>query len=301
MKKQLVLKAFGAGLNASASRISGAGRKNARIISAQDTLLRLPRGLQNTNSIFSTKRQRDRDMALARRLQCAPKTCLRIQHHPCITVSSPILQRTSPDQPRHGFHTSLPRPNNSLFNLGGLSTSRECQYLAKERRIPRTEFAPHLELIRSSEVEPHGGPGSRRASTISTRTAAVFVPGMSEADARITNLEETCKDLKEEFKRANEDVRSRRDLLKILATGLATLCILLVLFDNGNRWLQTLVAEAVKVRAESAARHTVQQIENKETNSASMLSAPVPVSLKENAAITKPPTTMSRLFWAQLN
>jgi len=240
-------------------------------------------------------------MALARRLQFAQKTCLRIQHHPCTAVSSPTLQRTSPDQPRHGFHTSLPRSNNSLFNLGGLSTSRECQYLAKERRIPRTEFSPHLELIRSSEVEPHGGPGSRRASTISTRTAAVLVPGISEADARITNLEETCKGLKEEFKRANEDVRSRRDLLKILAAGLTILCILLVLFDNGNRWLQTLVAEAVRVRAESAARHTVQQIENKETNSASTLSAPVPVSFKENAAITKPPTTMSRLFWAQSN
>ncbi|KAG7005884.1 squalestatin S1 biosynthesis cluster protein L1 [Physcia stellaris] len=53
---------------------------------------------------------------------------------------------------RRAIHTS-PCPRSSLFNLGGLATSRESQYLAKERGIPRTEFSPHLELIRASEVD----------------------------------------------------------------------------------------------------------------------------------------------------
>ena len=238
-------------------------------------------------------------MAIAQRIQGAAKMWLNNQHHPCMAVSSPTVQRTSLDQSRHGFHTSLPRPNNSLFNLGGLSTSRESQYLAKERRMPRTEFSPHLELIRSSEVDPHGGPGSRGVSTISIQAPAAFIPGMIEAEARIKILEETCRGLKAEFKRANEDVRSRRDLLKIMATGLATLCIMLVMFDNGNRWFQSLVAEAVKVRDGSSARHTVEQMENEGRNNAPTQSVRVPVSLKEIVTTRQPPGTMSRLFWAQ--
>ena len=50
--------------------------------------------------------------------------------------------------------TSRLYSSGSLFNLSGLSTSREAGFLSKERGIPRTEFAPHLELIRLSEVEP---------------------------------------------------------------------------------------------------------------------------------------------------
>lgn len=238
-------------------------------------------------------------MAIVPRFPCASKLWLQSQRQPCIAVSSSIVLRTSPYQPRHGFHTSLARPNNSLFNLGGLSTSRECQYLAKERMMPRIEFSPHLELIRSSEVDPHGGPGSRRTSTTSTRITATVMPEMIEVNARMTDLEETCRSLKEEFRRANEDVRSRRDLMKILATGLATSCILLVLFDHGDRWFQALVTEVVKVRAGSAAMHTMQEIENKETNSAPAQSIPVPVSFREIATPKKPPATMSRLFWAQ--
>jgi len=238
-------------------------------------------------------------MALRQTFQCAPKSWPRNQHLPCVVVSSPTLQRTSPNQPRHGFHTSLPRPNNSLFNLGGLSTSRESRYLARERRMPRTEFSPHLELIRSSEVDPHGGPGSRKASTTSTKTTMAFMPDINEVVARIKSLEETCKGLKAEFKRANEEDRSRRDLFKILATGLATICIFLVLLDKSTWWFQSLVAEAVKVRPERATKHTVQQIDNEESNNASMPSVPIPLSSENNAATTKPSTTMSRMFWAQ--
>lgn len=55
---------------------------------------------------------------------------------------------------RHLHTTSRLHSSGSLFNLSGLSHSRESGFLSKERGIPRTEFAPHLELIRSSEVEP---------------------------------------------------------------------------------------------------------------------------------------------------
>jgi len=125
------------------------------------------------------------------------------------------------------------------------------------------------------------------------------MPEMNEVDARFKYLEETCRGLKAEFRRASEDVRSRRDLSKMLATGLATFFILLVLFNKSTVWLQSLVAEAVKIPAERAARHTVQQIENKEQNHASMPSAPVSVSSNDSSATPKPPTTMSRIFWAQ--
>ena len=56
--------------------------------------------------------------------------------------------------PRHLYITPRILSSGSLFNLSGLSASRESGFLSKERGIPRTEFAPHLELIRLSEVEP---------------------------------------------------------------------------------------------------------------------------------------------------
>ena len=55
---------------------------------------------------------------------------------------------------KHLHTTSRLYSSGSLFNLSGLSHSRESGFLSKERGIPRTEFAPHLELIRLSEVEP---------------------------------------------------------------------------------------------------------------------------------------------------
>ena len=91
----------------------------------------------------------------------------------------------SPVQFRQGFHSSQSRSGSSLFNLGGLSTSRECQYLAKERRLPRTEFSPHLELIRTSEVNPHNGPGSRKRSPTEPKTSAKLVPAVEATEVEI--------------------------------------------------------------------------------------------------------------------
>jgi hypothetical protein len=54
---------------------------------------------------------------------------------------------------RH-FSASTARPLSPLLNLAGLSNSRESQHFSKEHKLPRTEFSPQLQLIRSSEVDP---------------------------------------------------------------------------------------------------------------------------------------------------
>ena len=69
-------------------------------------------------------------------------------------------------QSSQSSHSSSCRTSGSIFNLSGLSVSREARFLSKERSIPRTEFSPHLELIRSSEVDPFRG--SDDSSTHST-------------------------------------------------------------------------------------------------------------------------------------
>ena len=70
-----------------------------------------------------------------------------------------------------------------LFNLTGLSGSRESQFLSRERGIPRTEYSANLQLIRSSEVDPFApAPGAspqaqRSQSSSSPRPGT---PGRSE-------------------------------------------------------------------------------------------------------------------------
>ncbi|KAL8756672.1 MAG: hypothetical protein Q9184_004425 [Pyrenodesmia sp. 2 TL-2023] len=81
--------------------------------------------------------------------------------------SSPRVYHPAP--PHHEFYTSQ-CIRSPLFNLAGLSASRESQYLSKERGIPRTEFSPHLELIRSSEVDTQQAPGSRKDSSSTANT-----------------------------------------------------------------------------------------------------------------------------------
>lgn len=43
---------------------------------------------------------------------------------------------------------------NPLLNLSHFSAAKEAQFLSKEKKIPREEFHPYLQLIRSSEVDP---------------------------------------------------------------------------------------------------------------------------------------------------
>lgn len=71
------------------------------------------------------------------------------------------------------FHSSSPS-RSALFNLGGLATSRESQYLSKEHGIPRTEYSSNIHLIRSSEVDPFpNAPGATKNARLTEKNPAL--------------------------------------------------------------------------------------------------------------------------------
>ncbi|KAL8724991.1 MAG: hypothetical protein Q9166_007640 [cf. Caloplaca sp. 2 TL-2023] len=76
----------------------------------------------------------------------------------------PILRHLAHQKPstsiiilstRFIHHSPNLASSSPFYNLGGLSTSREAQFLSRERGIPRTEYSPQSQLIRASEVEPY--------------------------------------------------------------------------------------------------------------------------------------------------
>ncbi|KAL8672243.1 MAG: hypothetical protein Q9168_003290 [Polycauliona sp. 1 TL-2023] len=73
---------------------------------------------------------------------------------PTATVRRLLHPQSSSRLPRRPFHTTSTLAGNSFFDLTRLSASRESQHLSKEKGRPRTDFAPHLDLIKSSEVAP---------------------------------------------------------------------------------------------------------------------------------------------------
>ena len=104
--------------------------------------------------------------------------------------------------PRHLYTTPRLLSSGSLFNLSGLSTSRESGFLSKERGIPRTEFSPHLELIRLSEVEPFA---EKKLSTSSLQPSpALSHKLIQQSDNGRINLAYLIKEL-ESTKLANEE------------------------------------------------------------------------------------------------
>ena len=122
---------------------------------------------------------------------------------------------------KHLHTTSRLYSSGSLFNLSGLSHSRESGFLSKERGIPRTEFAPHLELIRLSEVEPFAEKKklpttnslqSQPASSAQTLIQQSDASGMSVAYL-IKELEST-KVAKEEVERLNRELRHKTKVLE---------------------------------------------------------------------------------------
>ncbi|KAL9012306.1 MAG: hypothetical protein Q9173_002927 [Seirophora scorigena] len=132
---------------------------------------------------------------------------MRLAHHALNSTHFPLAPsllrlHLRPTLPRHAFHTSH-RSSNALFNLGGLSTLRESQYLAKEHRMPRTAFAPHLELIRSSEVDTQARPaaGSERSVPEASR-GMVTVPS-----AAYVALVQKSRRLEEQLARSVERER----------------------------------------------------------------------------------------------
>ena len=55
---------------------------------------------------------------------------------------------------RRQFTASTQCLVNPLLNLSHFSAAKEAQFLSKHTKVPREEFHPHLQLIRSSEVDP---------------------------------------------------------------------------------------------------------------------------------------------------
>ncbi|KAL8820644.1 MAG: hypothetical protein Q9223_001188, partial [Gallowayella weberi] len=160
------------------------------------------------------------------------------------------------------FHNTLCLAGSPLFNLGGLSTSREAQYLSKERGIPRTDFAPHLELIKSSEVEPYATrtdlprtiqpeerpnaprPESPEAHAVNAPTttfkASDVLYMMKELQDKTSMLEKeraTASSLRKERDRAEYRLRS---------------CLLIVL--GGTIYMIWNLTTAVEIRAEEITR-----------------------------------------------
>ncbi len=127
-----------------------------------------------------------------------------LRSFPCGNQLAPLHQH---------FHTS-PCIRSALFNLAGLSTSRESQYLSKERGIPRTEFSPHLELIRSSEVDTQQAPGSRKASPAQPRATDNKQPPPLQVSVVVSRAEYAA--LKERVgklqRKLESSIRARRRL-----------------------------------------------------------------------------------------
>lgn len=131
----------------------------------------------------------------------------------CNSFGSPCWKRIRQSvvlpAPQHlGFHTSRCL-NSALFNLGGLSTSRESQYLAKEYKRPRTEFSPYLELIRSSEVDTQKAPSSNLPATSTTDKRKIAEAGSSIAvsqDGSVTMSQTSYQDLQHSIKIMQEQL-----------------------------------------------------------------------------------------------
>ena len=157
---------------------------------------------------------------------------------------------------RQAFHSTPPRLAGSpLLNLSGLSISRESQHLSKEYRIPRTEFAPHLELIRTSEVEPFAAntstsqpneikhppsdQGNREASPRFDNSGTVAATTKYLIDELMTATSMVQELLREKSLLDSELARKNRDLL-ILSLFSASLVIALLFPDERGslyRWM----------------------------------------------------------------
>ena len=119
---------------------------------------------------------------------------------------------------RHLHTTSRRYSSGSFFNLSGLSHSRESGFLSKERGIPRTEFAPHLELIRLSEVEPFAEKKSP-TDPLQQPPASIHKPiqqsdGSGISVAYLIKELESIKVAKEEAERSNRELRHKTKVLE---------------------------------------------------------------------------------------
>lgn len=127
---------------------------------------------------------------------------------------------------------------NPLSNLSHFSAAKEAQFLSKEKRIPREEFHPYLQLIRSSEVDPFAPVPGASPSVIAALERAKS--GQADTDSAlrlaVSNLIDQLKASnreKEEILRALVVVQERyrkeeRNALLMLFSSFGLLAFILV-------------------------------------------------------------------------
>ena len=134
--------------------------------------------------------------------------------------------------PRHLYTTPRILSSGSLFNLAGLSTSRESGFLSKERGIPRTEFSPHLELIRLSEVEPfaekklpanspHTSPASSNKLTQLSDDSGMSVAYLLKELESTKLAKEEAQNLNRELQRRTKVAEERLEAIRERLTALS--------------------------------------------------------------------------------
>ena len=204
---------------------------------------------------------------------------------------------------RHDFPTSQRRAYGSLFNLGGLSTSRECQYFSKERGVPRTEFSPFLELIRSSEVDTQDSPGSRpHILSESERKEALLYRLQEQMKVQLDRNAEDRRIARAHLRKmtAMYDQRSRDASILVVVTALLSFGLVFAedLHSIKNQLLGSWFMNEIKwipsVTAMKGLGHNLGYQRKASDNDAS--SDPE----KANSVVEKQPpvSTFSGLFWA---
>ncbi|KAL8708932.1 MAG: hypothetical protein Q9220_006264 [cf. Caloplaca sp. 1 TL-2023] len=202
------------------------------------------------------------------------------------------------------FHSSPRLCGSPLLNLAGLSTSRECQFLSKERGIPRTEFSPHLELIKSSEVTPFKADQS---------TTTIAPMGDGPVIAYLTKEVENTKAALVKVKEAERVLRGKlqkteREAMSIVVISLA-LVLHLLLYEEIKIWweglLDPLIADRRDRDADLASPQQSPKIHHQEIVMPQVPVQPpspevVDVEPSQNAdpVIEKSQPRLAGLFWA---
>lgn len=127
---------------------------------------------------------------------------------PLVRIRKLPTFQPQPNHTHRPFTTSKPLLINPLQNLSHFSAAKEAQFLSKEKRIPREEFHPYLQLIRSSEVDPFAPvPGATPSLVSALRHAR-----SGEADTD-TALRLAVSNLIEQIK---VEKREKEEILEVL-------------------------------------------------------------------------------------
>ena len=204
------------------------------------------------------------------------------------------------------FHSTTARGSGSFLNLSGLSVSRESRFLSKEQGIPRTEFSPHLELIRSGEVVPFTGkdPSLKVShSTISRPSSRSSHHNLHNVGYLMKELE-TARNINTKSEAAFRDLHAKylkREKEAALLAMFTAILLLSVLFsqelelwlDPALQWCRGLWQDIFSLYAGVMPRHDlslkVEGLQNLET-----------VDYGEEKSVVSPMCTTSRAPWSRL-